>query len=167
MKNNKKLILNILFFIGVALSFVYAYLIDAFGYTSTNNVFYMILIVMFVGLMYYLMFEVVLIIITRFAKTKFSNFALTEKNFKFTFRIAAIIRNICFGSLNFLFMIYPLASVWGVLLSYVIFTCLSMFLAFKIYLNNNKIADKKQYYFAFSNYFLIYLLFYIVLGGIV
>lgn len=167
MNKNKKLILNIIFFTGVFVSFVYAYLIDAFGYTSTNNIFYVIGIFLFVGLMYYLMFEVVLIIICRFAKIKFASFGSTEKSFKFIIRIAAVIRNICFGSINFAFMIYPLASVWGVLLSYIIFTVLSMYFAFKIYLNKNKIVNKKQFYFSFSTYLLIYLLFYVILGGVV
>ena len=135
----KETIINILIMFAIYITFCYANIIEVVGAYSTSSLGYMTLYVFAAGVGSFLIFELALYIICRLTKSKFADFQPREKSFKFVMSISFIARNIILGSINFLFMRFPIASVWGMLLSNIIVTTGMVALGYFWFVKKNKI----------------------------
>lgn len=149
------------------ITFCYGNIIQIVGAYSTNSIGYMFLYVLGGGLGSFLVFELALYIICRLTKSKFADFQPREKSFKFIMSISFLARNIILGSINFLFMRFPVASVWGMLLSNIIVTTGVVSLGYFWFVKKNKIETSYGKYLGYLNYcYCFCLVLSLVLGGI-
>lgn len=148
----KETLINILIMLALYVTFCYANIIEVVGTYSTNSIGNMFLYVFAGGVGSFLIFELAIYIICRLTKSKFGDFKPKEKSFKFIMSVCFIARNIILGSINFLFMRFPISSVWGMLLSNIVITTGVVSLGYFWFVKKNKLESCYGKYLSYLNY---------------
>lgn len=165
MKNLSKLkpIYRYLIMISIVISFIVAYTVFSFGLFYTENTAMSVAYVFMIGLIAYLIFELVLSLVYMLLLRFVPDFALSKTEFKLQMRVFIIFRNVVYGLINVIFIYYPVASVWGILINYVLTTTICMLLFYFNLKRNYDIAKNNYFYLTrmvtiYSAYLVIYLL---------
>ncbi len=97
-----------------------------FGLLPVRDTFTVIINFMLLGAFFYVIFEVIATFSYSMILKFVPNFEINQKDFKYYLRLIIIARNILLALVNIIFIFYPVASVWGVKISYTVFTILAI-----------------------------------------
>lgn len=163
----KKGIYKIALIFGLYLSFAYYYLISVLGggvykLAGISSVYGGVAVGGAVGL---IIFELAILLVSKYFKVSFKDYdGVRQEYFKNNIRLLGIVRNVILGSINFIFMVYPVASIWGLMTTYILFTSLMCYLWYVMYCRKFKL-DGSKYLPKMSRAYLFYIIVYIILSG--
>ncbi len=163
---NKKVI-NILIEVGLYISFAYYYLINVWGggyYDLMGLPIYATIIIS--GLVGLAIFELALLVLDRYFRRSIIGFQDKSNYFRHNIRLLIIARNIVLGSLNFLFMAYPIISIWGLMISYIVTTTVVGYIWLRLFVKKYKLGNNYGIYLdKMSKALCFYLIIYIIISG--
>ncbi len=166
--SQKKPIYKALIFVSCILSFVPAYLVYSFGFMQTDSTGMTVMYILLMGVMAYLLFELVNHLSYMLFLRYIPNFVLKKSDYKLLLRVFIIFRNIVYSLINIIFIFYPIASVWGILINYCVTTTAGMIV---MYYTIKKTYDIKQQQHLYANrmvtVYCIYLVIYLMVGALV
>ena len=114
----------------------------------------------------YIVFELAMFFITLYVSRSIAQFSNVKKEFKFYIRLMMIPRNIILGAINVIFLFYPIAMFWGMMLSYLIVTTLFGYIGYLLFAKKYD-RGTKIYIRSIANCYCVFLLLYTILGGVV
>ena len=160
-KRYKKILVNIATYI----SFVFAYLIYGFGLLSANGLVNMSVNFIAVGFFGYIIFEVIISVVYTLLLRFIPNFEMKQKDFKYYLRVIFIFRNIAIALVNIIFIFNPVAAIWGIKISHVLFTLAAVAVA--TYIAKEKIkANMYNSLMVISSSTFVYLVAFLFMGVI-
>ncbi len=156
---------KILINIGCAFSFVLAYLVYGFGFLATKNILYIIGSFVMIGLLFYGVFEVISSCLFTLYMRFVPNFPFSQAGYRYSLRLMVIARNILLCLINIIFIFFPVASIWGIKLSHVLFTIAMVVVG--VYFVREHIKDcKYQFLLITATATFVYLLAFLFIGVI-
>ena len=170
MKNlsQKKPLYKALMFLGCILSFIPAYLIYSFGFLSTDSTGMTVMYIIIMGVVGYLLFELVNHLTYMLFLRFIPNFVITKGDYKMLLRVFVTFRNIVYALINIIFIFNPIASVWGILINYCVTTTAAMIV---MYFTIKKTYDIAPYKYLYLNrmvtVYCAYLIIYLMVGTLV
>lgn len=154
---------KVLINISTYLSFSLAYLIYDFGIVDAKGFGNFLLSFLVVGLMFYIVFEVISSCMYNFYYKFIPSFCLGRADFRLYMRVLVIFRNIVIALFNIIFIFFPVASVWGIKLVHILTTIATAVVGIKL-LGDRINSEKYRYLYLTAIMVFGYLICYLFFG---